>query len=679
MSDASERFLDRLTRSILPNHELAAHAASEIEARLKPGHDEALNAARQRLEAVDASKWKPAWTKWAMLGVALTILVILWLMGNRLGSIRSFISGMGNPTADYGQLIAKHTRHLSNEERLLLLGDLSRKSQSERVKPLWDREPANPAYFEDYAVAYLNDHGSLPSDFLETAEKLDPDNGWFHLLAAAVVSKDAVKKESQTKLEKDQRQAPRWKILDQAKMDEALSLMEKGCSKPRSSSYAAELLKRRVALFPESNDVNSSILKMSYLAGQTISSTRFRDLCLVVAAQAPDFAAKRDTKSFQSLLRNWIRVIRSVLVSSSGNLVEPLIGRVLISQPNPNFLQAAKDLGLPEETRVLDELEQKLKAEELERKARRSGPNDELVERQGGILQHLAFGMLGLQVSNPPVLTLEDITPNRRSDHALLAFALSSAMTGMLLLLLALLAAYPFRHGKMCGTLSRRLFSLMDRSDWAVVLLYGVALPFLYLGLIRYFTPLGGLDWSLKATVFLLPFGQFLLLLLLVISTSVLVAQVRLNQKLGFLQGLDTSSKVGRLVTGMGYLTLPLLGLSTSKALFMPVLVGGCVVVALILIWLLALVIRGLFGSAHHALERQIISRMMVPAFISAAVLCCVTMPLLHLEESYWVKKDAIIKTNPSKPGMTSYETQITGLMKAELLELISPLESLGR
>lgn len=679
MSDSSERFLERLTQSFLPNHELAAHGRSEVEARLKPDQDKALEAAVQRLEAVDAAKWKPGWTKWAMLGVVFIVLAVLGLAGLRVGFLRGQLLGSREPTEDIGRLMARHVKYLSETERLLLFGDVSKTSPSDRIKALWDSEPANPAFFEDYGIAYLNDHNKLPSDFLETAEKLDPDNGWFHLLAAAVLSKDAVKMESQTKLEKEQRQAPRWKILDQSKMGEALSLMDKGCSKPRSSSYATELLKRRVALLPEPNDVDSFVLKGCYLGGQTFSSWRLRDLCLVVSAKASSVAATRDAKSFQTLLRNWTIVVRLGLLSDSNNVVEPMISRILISQPNPNFLQAAKDLGLTEETRVLDELEQKLKAEELERKARRSRQNDELVERRGGILQYLAFGMLGMQVSNSPVLTLEDITPNRRSDHALLAYELSSAMAGMLLLLLALLAAYPFRHGKMRRTLSRRLFSLMDRSDWAVLLLYGVALPFLYLGLIRYFTPLGGLDWSLKATAFLLPIAQFLLLLLLVVSTSVLVAQVRLNRRLGFLHGLDTRSKVGRVVTGMGYMALPLLGFSTSKTLFKPVLVAGGIIIGLIVIWLLALVIRGLIGSAHHALERQIVSRVLVPVMTFAAVLNCMMMPLFHLEESYWVKKDAIIKTDPSKPGMTTFETQITELMKTELLEMISPLESLER
>ena len=679
MSDASERFLDRLTRSFLPNHELATHARSEVEARLKPDQDKALEAAAHRLEAVDASKWKPGWTKWAMLGVVLIVLAVLGLVGMQFTSLNDLMPDFGGPSRDFGRMLAKETMHLSAEERLLLVGDVSKSLGSDRAKALWDQDPANPAYFEDYAIAYVSDRSKLPPDFIETAEKLDPENGWFHLLAAAVVSKDAVKQVSQTKQEKESRQAPKWTILDQSRMDEALSLFEKGCSKARIQSYETELLKRRLALLPEPKDFQGSLLNISYVAFRPTPSVRFFALAKAVSAQAAILADKKDSSSFRSLLGNWLRFTKVQLIASPMNVIEPLISRINLDQPNPNFLQAAKELGMAEEAALLDEVGQVLKKEKAERNARRSGAADELIERHGAVLQGLTAATLLRQVANPPKVTLAHLTPSRRTDHALFARALLLAMTVLLLLLAAALAAYPFRHGELCRKLSRRHFSLLDCRDWAILLSGGVVLPVLYFGVIRYLTPLGGLEWSVRSTLFCLPYGQFSLLLLLVISTSLLLLQSRMGGRLGIYQGLSGVSKVGLKLTGVGYVALPLLGLSTSKPLLMPVLIGGGIVLGLLLIWLLSLVIRGLFGNAHHALERQVVARLLVPVLLFAALLNCVAMPLLHLEESHWVKQDGLFRPDPAKPALSAFEAQVAEQMKAELLEMMSPLEAISR
>lgn len=679
MSDASERFLDRLTRAFLPNHELATHARSEVEARLKPDQDKALEAAAIRLETVDASKLKPSWTKWAMLGLVLVILAVLGLESLRFSSLKRQLPGFSEPTEDTGRWMAKHFKHLSENERLLLFGDVSKTSPSDRIKALWGSEPVNPALFEDYAIAYLNDHGKLPLEFLETAEKLDPENGWFHLLAAAVMSKDTVKKESQTKLEKEQRQPPRWTILDQTRMREALSLFEKGCSKGRIQSYDTELLKRRFAILPQPADFRDLVLNIAYTASRSNHSSQLLNLSKAVSAQAGILAERQDAESFRTMLRNWVTFTRSRLNSSPSSSIEALVIKASIYQTNSNFLQAAKDLGLGEEARLLKEVEQRIEKEIAERKIRMNLASDESIKLHGGFLQYKAIGSLIGLAANPPEITPADLASNRRADHAIFAFVLSAVMAVLLLLFAGFLSAFPYRHGELRRKLARRHFSIFDHRDWVVLLCGGVLLPALYFGIIRYFTPLGGLGWSLQATARTVILAQSSLLPLLVISTSVLVVQSRVTRKMSFYKGLRGVSKVGFVLTVIGYLALPLLGLSTSQPLLKSVMFGGEIVIDLLLLWLLTLVIRGLFGRAHHALERQVVARLLVPIFLFAALVNCVAMPLLHLEESHWVKQDRFFRPDPAKPAMSAFEAQVAEQIKAELMEMISPLESLER
>jgi hypothetical protein len=684
VSDASEQFLDRLTKPFQANHELTAHARREIESRLKEDADPLLEDASQRLEAIDHRNWKPAWTGWLIWVVVLAVLGELVFSALELTRIRHsgfdllILGGSSWPERNPVSYWKETSAHLSLNDQLLLHGDLSKASDLDRIKALRDSDPSNPAYFADYSIAYAASRNSLPPDFLEIATKLDPDNGWFPAFAAGIIAKNSVKKGAQTKLEKDQRQPPHWDLIDQSSMEQALALIYQAASLPRFYSYQPTLRSRRLALLPANKDVFSTMMNVSYTAGIP-SSLGFLAVGDVVAAKAAQLEEQKKPEDLRKLLNAWHLLVQGQIRLSEGWLVEPLVVRAALFQANSNLLQASRNLGLAEETRQLEEVESRIKSEVANRKARSSGEASQLLNQQGGPLEAFVLPGLSVQTRAPFSIDPSDLAPSRRAIHAVIGQNMTVIVGALLIVVIVALAAFRFRHGRLCRELSSRLPFLMSPADWVAITVSGILVPTVYFLIVRYLTPLGGLGWNPGITHGDLAAAQFVLLFLLFVSTSLLMARHRLAKRLGFLASPPLGQRVGLILTLIGYMMLPLLGLARDGSLEKPVQFVGGGVMGMILLWLIGLALRSLSGNTDLALVRQALARVMIPVLVCALILVSATLPAQRAEERYWSQKNTLYRMDPSHASMSRYEWEVTEQMKAELLEMMSPLESLER
>lgn len=164
----SDRVIEQLLRDIPPAEaELRRAAEEEWRRRIDP-HDEArIDSASQRLARQPRERWI-GWLLVAMGVVSVAVIVtsmpaMLQIRGQQAPWSRS---EMSPPSLDA----------IPSESRLLLEGDPSRSSESERWKALWESRPQDPACYIEYAAHFLDEHDSLPADFLATAERLDPGN-----------------------------------------------------------------------------------------------------------------------------------------------------------------------------------------------------------------------------------------------------------------------------------------------------------------------------------------------------------------------------------------------------------------------------------------------------------------------------------------------------------------------
>jgi hypothetical protein len=159
MTDSESRFIGAAVRSLSGNAEQQAAAARFLENDLDGnggGHEQAT----RRWDELDAKRGRPVWHI-ALFVVLLVASVMVLIPGisefKKLRVFSSMIAAMGGSAVSHEEEpVMPGKKSLTNDERLILYGDESQSSKAGREKGIWDRFPENPAYFAQYAEAYLS-------------------------------------------------------------------------------------------------------------------------------------------------------------------------------------------------------------------------------------------------------------------------------------------------------------------------------------------------------------------------------------------------------------------------------------------------------------------------------------------------------------------------------------------
>lgn len=193
---------------------------------------------------------RPRRSRWRGILYLTTLAVSLPVLGHtawqlhRFAGVRRLLWSNVEPAAQSPDILAG----LKPQEKLLLLGDAGAASDAARWKPLWDSDPANPAYLSEYAAAYYRDHHQLSPEILAATARIDPDNGRLPALAAAATAKGAVTQVPLTAKEKKAGTTPVWKIHDENRLREALASIHQIAGKPSD-------LRRKPTVSPNSTSV----------------------------------------------------------------------------------------------------------------------------------------------------------------------------------------------------------------------------------------------------------------------------------------------------------------------------------------------------------------------------------------------------------------------------------------
>ncbi len=676
MSDPAERFLDAATAPLVENAELQFMARRELEGAIStavPGSGDSLADAAEQLESVGRrphAKW------WSLTLYAVTGILSVGILASSVKSllqlrqtngIIGFFGPMGSPgTPD--DLDKKLGLKLTPDQKLLLLGDTRRSGPADRKKGLWESEPENPAYFADYTAAHLSEHSALPPDFLETAKKIDPDNAWFTAIAAAEsarLSLDQAARATSTpggvKIKA---------IKDQAKLVEALDLMRQAASRKRFDSYQTALLRQRIPLLPKRTDWADQMVPIAYVAGLTAPNMKLKGLSDAVSAEAIRLAKDKDPDGFKRLLADWRSFMEIYAPSEPTTLVDALVAVLVMRGPLKAFQEAATDLGLAEEAAWAKALDDRFEEWKTATKAH-VDPNEDLAMRSG-LLAGLALPTVLKQSRRAPVLQPADLEPGRLADHALMGRIQSLA--GWLLLGLVSLAAglYRFRGSLLTRRLSAQLAGLLRPVDWAWIFGVGILLPLLYhLAIVR-FTPLGGREWSLKASAFMVPAGQFSAMIWMMVLLPVMIARQRLARRGAVLGWTRTRQILGWIAVVSAAASLPAFGwaLAGEKPSETPLhIAGGLLLVPQL--YLLVIGFRALFSRQAGLLRRVSVSRVLLPAYAAGMLAMMLAVPLHYAEERHWIAKDRLTEVGVDEPGIGPHEWEIAQSMRAELLEIL--------
>ncbi|MES2660133.1 MAG: hypothetical protein V4689_16035 [Verrucomicrobiota bacterium] len=686
MEDSKERLIETVVRPLEDNAKLKS-AASQFLTMLVESEPEDTEEAIRRWEEVDARKKKPFWR---VLFLCLFILVSAGFWADGLHVVFNHTQFFGG-TGDFFYGYPKFEEHpefpnLSAAQRLLLFGDTSKSSDSDKMKGLWDSDPNNPAYFAAYTNAYLTDHKKLPADFLATARRIDPRNSWFTYVAAGVVAKDAVKKRGQSKAERLANKTPEWDMLDEARYHEALLLVRQARDQPEYRTYWADLLRQQVKLLPR-KEPSEVAFSVGYVAGWSSGGDLgIRNLMDVMAAKAWRCGEREDRAGLNELLADAEDLLSKRTNSEVDSILSELITANAANGLVSNLSPAVNRLVIAEQSIRLKDALGEVQRKKTLMESRKSPPSVYLPYEKGGYFaSNLLSPGISRRVEHPPALNEQDLEPGRLVDHEIIARHIAYFVWLGLVISLIAAWAYRFRTPPLVRRLTGRAVELLQPSDWVWMMGIGAGLPFFYVQAITRLTPLGGRELSLEYNTVAIPevggtplaFLQWSGFLLLVILLSTLAIRWRLSKRatvLDFHQGRNW------------LLWLAIL----SATAFVPA-VGGPVVIdsleagvyvaiglfAVPMLWLLAVVCEVLFVNSPKIFQHAVVASALLPCLAAAALLAISAVPFYQIAARHWFERDELIRLDPEHPAMSKFEYECAVQMRKETRETLGygPLE----
>lgn len=190
--------------------------------------------------------------------------------------------------------------------------------QGEQLRALWESDPDNPVYFAEYVRNYAADSHALPADCLKVAEAIDPGNGYYHLLDAALRAKPLVTKtktdhpkspvtrsqvmkaQKEDKKRLELQQVKQFTINDPVQAKQVLDSWRKSLQKPYYESHELAIHKQRAEILNRRYTWLDQFPPLVYIANlQTpVMHERYMAELLVARVQSADFSTQKAISCF---------------------------------------------------------------------------------------------------------------------------------------------------------------------------------------------------------------------------------------------------------------------------------------------------------------------------------------------------------------------------------------------
>ncbi len=671
MTPNTDPLVETAVRPFADNAEMQL-AATRLLSELTTSNEANPAEAIQRWDAIDARKRKPVW-RIVLFSVIMVVSAIMLIDVSKdmlaylrmYSSLTNFVT-VGSANRYHKQL----EKRLSASQRLLIFGDSSQPTRTGRMKALWDSEPENPAYFGEYAKAYLSDNNALPPDFLETARRIDPRNSWFTYLAAAVESKGSVEKRAQSKAARDAGEARTWDIRDKAKLERAIALIHEARFQPECRDYVKELARQRIEILPRNNPTDN-LHSIAYVAGTSAPDIiSMRHLTDAISAKGWTLGEEADATGLKSLIEDSDAFVTALAGIEVSNMIEILVFKVCADGTSKELGAAAAKLGLAADATRLADIHRRFQEHKTARETRKATPDRTGPAANGALLASLSLPMMARQMVAPPSLTDDDVKPGRLADHELFARASSIGAWILLMVLFCGVAGYRYRSPVLIRRLAKRMEALMRPADWVWLLAAGLLLPLAYVMILNRLTPLGGRHLGLQSTLMLLPAAHFLGLTVLMILVPVLVTRWRLAKRAAAFGFTNGRSWTAWIAVASAVAFIPVVGWSACALSE----TGLAVAAALILmptLWLFAVTLRAIFSKPSKLLHRSTSARVLLPVLATAMLLMVALVPIYKAAGQRWFERDTLIRLDPAYPSMTRYEYEAAVQMRREFREVL--------
>ncbi len=718
-----QRFVSVVLEPLPDGSELETAAFRSLEEKLEAADpdDAALEEAAKRFEAVDA---RPAWlgraVRWGLLAGAVAMafwpatIRTEWEMayGARILDREGFFSFGGGAVSSKSER-KRHVDFLFPEatrEQKMLLSSTTPEEAGDDWRSL---DPDDPALYYRYARECLE----LPPDFLATAERLDPDNGYARATKAVRIlhERKALKRKRKSSprgrlasLPAMKRPLATYEVKDEAAFREALELWNEATKKRRFDGRQAEFRVRCVERGADSPPVPYTIRQVQFVwlggrmfpANHTILQRHIGDL---ICVQADRLKEADDKEGLAALARQWLDWMPREIADSS-NLLHCLVSRANIESSGRHLLAACRELGLEEEARRI-EPPVRTACEMRNARDRVTGQDRDAISLRGGLIEtSLRNGFSRVEIywaatgGELPVDS-RDLDADRLASYTLLeSLAAHGGVFGLMLAAGVSMVGW-FRWGGLGRVLGKRMAAGLTAADWAWIAGLGVILPLIWHGFFTRVPAFHGRDIFfgaeladklsasklpdpveyLVAPVFLdnsIGLAQCLGTLLFILTSVVWVAGWRValrGRVLGF-GGRRTGKWFGWTGPLAAALSLPATALPAIEFGRGGVpergdLLPAAVLLGYAVLWLLVVLVRAAFlGRPDRGLERATVARVLVPAFLCAAIATGIAGRLAAAEHRRWLARDPLGVISEQYDGLTKYQFLTTRMMREKLL-----------
>lgn len=674
MNDPAERFIEAAVAPLGDNAELKITAELALRQAITA---EVAEDAGVRVAKSDRGplirRWRPALTAVAFMGFGLILAAALHYLATIKPLIQILSAMGGSPvtgSTDYDHE-AKLARELDQRKRLLLIGDPSQPTTSLRWKALWDSQPDNPAYFADYATAYLSEHKELPPAFLKTAGELDPENAWFPAIAASVLCSQSTREIPRSDEEKRAKAPKRHAITDPSKLADAMVLFRQVAGMKRFDSYQESLTVQRIRLLPPRTDWVDQLPPLVYVAAQRSSMIQIRQLAAGISAESGRLSSTGDLADLAALVSDWEAFVRMYASTADATLIDSLVKFLVVKSGYRSLATASTDLGLESENIRLNAISTAIDDLQSRRKALIGERGN--FQNRASMLAAMSLPTVTRQALNAPDIRDEDLKPGRLAEHEFLGKGLSAAVAGSVGAFMIILMAYRFRGGFLRRTLSERLTFLLQAKDWWWIMGVGTLLPFLAFQIVIRLPLVGAREWAIKVSNFISPCAANGLYVWILILLPVLIARWRLGKRAGFLGLSWRPSWFGWGLACLLILAIPFAPQATLPwNLSEPVAIGYLLLSHAASWWAMVTAIRGLFSKQEHLLKRVTLSRAVLPAYALTLILTSLAAVAGYALERHWTQRDHLMEVSAEEPGMNRYEHRVMQAMQRELLEVLN-------
>ncbi|MBK1825431.1 hypothetical protein [Haloferula rosea] len=670
MSEATENFVDAVVAPLEDDAELSLTARQQLGETLDPGVPESEVASAS--ERVGRSAWK-RWQKGWLIAVLLVSVPMVLLTVGKLRRSVNEVRGAINPI--WTMAVQEPNAHpawaqgMGTEARLILFGAEGAVTEVDRWRPLWESDRENPVYYQKFVMVQQNEEKRLPADFLEFAQSIDPGNGWYRVVVAAHEMDHLIKMGSIPRADREAGKAIPYEILDEDEFGKRIALLHEASAAPRLVSHHKDLVELQFKLMPRPRDFPELVRSYMIFADTTIGMSSMKSSRLI-AAEAQRCQREGDRDAFLKLEKTWKRMVETQ-IEQSNTLVEALIAQAFMSGTLSSMRDAAIALEVNDEAWTDLETAIRERKEEISK-----APLDEaVISQHGSMLASLSLPMVGRMIRGMDPLTREELLPSVRVDQAFLGRILCASgwqVVGMVVLVSWLAM---FSIPKVTRVLGRRLQGIFRPVDWMWIMLGGLIAPLCLFLIFRYATPLGRLDWGPRLTLYAIPIGHFISLLLMWLVWPMILACWRMEKAGAVVRWTFGKRWFAGLVMAGPPVAMILLGMGVPMGTHSLILLGCATFLGVLcLVWLLFRPGCGSQGGFAGRVESAAHLYAVRPAWLGAMLGFALLIPFFHAEERRWMRRDTILQPTTS---MTAYESRVTEHLKGELRDILEmhPLE----